>query len=274
MEDKNSKPENETEQFENRATRKKSKLEQIIHRRTASACIEFDLIRPGDRILVAFSGGKDSYALLWMFRDMQQVVPFDFEFKAIHIDPGFPQEGRDDALAFLAAEGFECELVEDNFGRIIKEVLTEKDSPCALCARMRYGIIFRRAKEMGIRKIALGHHMDDAVETLLMNMFFSGQIKGMPFSLLADKENHLLIRPMLRVEEKLLVEFAEEKKFPIIKSRCPLLERKREWRRKWTKEKVDEMSASVPQIRHCILAAMSNVRAEHLHDRELYDFEH
>jgi len=104
-------------------------------------------------------------------------------------------------------------------------------------------------------------------------MFFSGQIKGMPFSLLADKENHLLIRPMLRVEEKLLVEFAEEKKFPIIKSRCPLLERKREWRRKWTKEKIDEMSASVPQIRHCILAAMSNVRTEHLHDRELYDFE-
>ena len=249
------------------------KTERKIRRRATKACMEYDLIRPGEKIMVAFSGGKDSYALLWTLRNIQEAVPFSFDIMAVHVDTGFPQKGLDEAVSFLEAEGFEYEIMNENFRPILEGVLNEQEAQCSLCAQMRYGVMFRAAKRLGIRKVAIGHNTDDAVETVLMNMFFSGQLKSLPPKMLADKGNHVLIRPMLWVEEELLADFVKEMGFPLVETECPYYTRERKWMRAWTKERIAEMQKEIPHIRQSILASLHNVRTEHLHCKNLHDFD-
>lgn len=243
-----------------------SKIRKRLHNRIGRAIKDFDLIEEGDRILVCLSGGKDSFTMLTLLKDLRDRSPVNFDLVGFHLDqkqPGYPTGAMQ---TYLENEGIEFEVVEEDTYSVVLDKLAPEATPCSLCSRLRRGIIYRHAEKHRCNKIALGHHRDDSVETLLLNMFHTGQMQGMPVKYTTDDGRFEVVRPLLYVAEEDIVAFAQHMGYPIIPCNlCGSVE----GRRKFVKRMLDELEQTIPHVRHSILASMQNVRTSHLLDKGL-----
>lgn len=242
------------------------KLHLRLYTRFKRAVLEHALITPGDRILVCLSGGKDSYTMLRMLKELRSRVPFDFELVAFHLDqsqPGYPVGIIDE---YLAQQDLPYVVLRRDTYKIVKEKLAPKATPCSLCSRLRRGHIYEQAQAQGCNKIALGHHRDDSVETLMLNMLHAGQLQGMPAKYTTDDGRFQVIRPLISCPEDEIAQYAQLVGFPIIPCNlCGSIE----GRRKWVRSLLDQIEQTVPQARQSIFASMQNVRSSHLLDLDL-----
>ena len=247
------------------------RLEKTLLSDIARASKDFGLIEPNDRIMVGISGGKDSYSLLYLLRQIQKRVEFDFSIVAVNLDqghPGFPGHVIRD---YLEAEGYEYRMVQRDTFSIVKEKIAPGKTTCSLCSRLRRGILYDVAVELKATKIALGHHRDDIIETALLNLLYSGQLKAMPPKLRSDDGRNTVIRPMAYCAEEEIAAFAQAMKFPIIP--CDLCGSQENLQRKQVKRLIAELHAANRNVKGNMLNALRNVRPTHLLDpklRELY----
>jgi len=240
-------------------------LEKSLLNHIGQAIADFALIEEDDRIMVAVSGGKDSHTLLHLLRLLQRRAPVEFEILAVNLDqghPGFPAAMLEN---YFREQGYRYRMLKEDTYRIVLEKLEAGETQCALCSRLRRGILYNAAVELGCNKIALGHHRDDLIETLLLNLFFSGSIKAMPALLRSDDGRNTVIRPLCYVPEKEIAAYAELKGFPIIP--CELCGSQENLQRKRIKSLVEELSREIPHLQNSILAAMGNFRPSHLLQR-------
>jgi tRNA 2-thiocytidine biosynthesis protein TtcA len=236
----------------------KNDLTRLVGR----AIADFDLITAGDRILVALSGGKDSYALLLLLEAMRRRAPVAFSLVAVHLDQAQPGHDPAPIAAWLARSGFEHRVVREDTYHIVQTTLAEGQMPCSLCARLRRAILYRLADELGCSKVALGHHRDDALETLLLNLFFGGKLAAMPARLRSDDGAHVVIRPLIYCPERDLAAFAENQRVPILP--CSLCGSRPHAQRQEMKRLLDGLEAEHPGLRQTMLAALGNVHPSHL----------
>ena len=248
-----------------------NKLSKRLHRQVGQAIADFNMIEPGDKVMVCLSGGKDSHALLDILLSMRQRAPIDFELVAVNLDqkqPGFP----DHVLpAYLRSREVPFHIETQDTYSIVKRLVPEGKTMCSLCSRLRRGILYRVAGELGATKIALGHHRDDMVVTLLMNMFFGSRLKGMPPKLVSDDGRHVVIRPLAYVDETDLERWAGHRRFPIIP--CTLCGSQDNLQRVQVKKMIREWERQYPGRIDNMLGAMGKVVPSHLMDRNLYPFE-
>ena len=220
------------------------------------------LIEPGDHVLVAISGGKDSYTMLDLLRQLQSRAPFDFSFVAVNIDQGHPGYPRHVLEEYLVREGYPHEFVIEDTYSIVKEKVPEGKTYCSLCSRLRRGILYTTARRLGATKIALGHHRDDLTVTLLLNLLYAGQIKSMPPRLQADDGENVVIRPLCYSAEEDIAEYARLRQFPILP--CDLCGSQDNLKRQRVKQLISDLHAENPNVRGNLFAALGNVRASHL----------
>ncbi len=242
-------------------------LERRLLRDVGRAVGNYGLIENGDRILVAVSGGKDSYAMCVLLAAMRQRAPIDFELIAVHLDQGQPGYDGAPLEAWLAAQDMPYKVLHENTYAIVTDKVPEGKTYCSLCSRLRRGILYRAAGELGCNKIALGHHRDDALETLLLNLFFGGKLASMPPKLTTDDGRFQVIRPLAYVAESDLTAFAEARRFPILP--CKLCGSQDDAQRKHMKAMLTELERKHPTLRQTMLAAMGNVNPSHLFDPKL-----
>jgi tRNA 2-thiocytidine biosynthesis protein TtcA len=243
------------------------RLEKRLLAEVARASHDFQLLEPGDRVLVAVSGGKDSHALLYLLRQIQRRAPFEFSLIALNVDQGHPGFPSHVLPEYFEREGYEYKIVQEDTYSVVKEKIPEGKTFCSLCSRLRRGILYTQAVELGATKIALGHHRDDVIETLLLNLLYSGQLKAMPARLRSDDGRNVVIRPLVYLSEAELQEFAEQKAFPIIP--CDLCGSQENLQRKQVKNLLNDLDAKNPLVRKNVFAALGNVRLSHLYDVEL-----
>nr|WP_311530768.1 tRNA 2-thiocytidine(32) synthetase TtcA [uncultured Ralstonia sp.] len=246
------------------------RLETRLQSAAGRAIGDFKMIEDGDTILVCLSGGKDSYTMLSVLMALQKRAPVDFKLIAMNLDqkqPGFPAEVLPNYLKKL---GVEYVIVEADTYSIVKEKVPEGKTTCSLCSRLRRGVIYRTAKELGANKIALGHHRDDIVNTFFLNMFFGGKMKSMPPKLATDNGEHIVIRPLAYCSEKEIASYARAMEFPIIP--CNLCGSQENLQRKKVKEMLLEWERQTPGRIDNIFASLQNVVPSHLADTELFDF--
>ena len=246
--------------------RLRGRLEQQVGR----AIGDFNMIEEGDTIMVCMSGGKDSYTLLEILRTLQKRAPINFRLIAMNLDqkqPGFPEHVLPD---YFKSIGIEYRIETQDTYSIVKEKIPEGKTTCSLCSRLRRGIIYRVAGELGANKIALGHHRDDMIETLFLNIFFGGKLKAMPPKLVTDKGDHVVIRPLAYCAEKDIASFARTLKFPIIP--CNLCGAQENLQRQNIKEMLATWERQYPGRSQSIFTAMQNVKPSHLMDNKLFDF--
>jgi tRNA 2-thiocytidine biosynthesis protein TtcA len=232
------------------------------------AITDFDMIADGDRILCAVSGGKDSYAMHALLVDLARRAPVRFSVIAVNIDQGHPGYPGHLLTDYMAAGGHEFRMISEDTYSIVTEKIPENKTYCSLCSRLRRGILYRIARELGCSKIALGHHRDDAVTTLLLNLIFAGQLKSMPPKLISDDGDNIVIRPLIYCAEAELAAFAAEERFPIIP--CDLCGSQDNLQRKAVSRLLAELDARHPGARQNMLAALGNVRPSHLLDTGLW----
>lgn len=247
-----------------------NKLHKRLCRLTGQAIMDFNMIEAGDRVMVCLSGGKDSYGLLDILLALRARAPVSFEIIAVNLDqkqPGFPEEILPDYLRRLEVP-FHIEN-QDTYS-IVRRVIPEGKTMCSLCSRLRRGILYRVADELGATKIALGHHRDDILETFFLNMFFGGKLKGMPAKLVSDDGRHIVIRPLAYVKEKDLTAFAQWRRFPIIP--CNLCGSQENLKRREIKQLMREWEKKFPGRVDNIFASLARVTPSHLMDRSRYDF--
>jgi tRNA 2-thiocytidine biosynthesis protein TtcA len=246
------------------------KLRKSLEARTGKAIGDYNMIEDGDTILVCLSGGKDSYTLLSMLMALQQRAPVKFRLIAMNLDqkqPGFPEHILPNYLASL---GVEYRIVEADTYSVVKEKIPEGKTTCSLCSRLRRGIIYRTAKELGANKIALGHHRDDMVHTLFLNILFGGKLKAMPPKLVTDDGSHIVIRPLAYCAESDIAKFARGMEFPIIP--CNLCGSQENLQRQKIREMMQDWDKRFPGRTEAVLTAMQNVVPSHLADTRLFDF--
>ncbi|WP_105255575.1 tRNA 2-thiocytidine(32) synthetase TtcA [Pseudoalteromonas sp. T1lg75] len=247
-----------------------NKLQKRLRRHTGQAIADFNMIEEGDRIMVCLSGGKDSYTLLDILQNLQRSAPVNFELFAVNLDqkqPGFPEHILP---GYLNELGIEYKIVEEDTYAIVKDKIPEGKTTCSLCSRLRRGILYRTAKEMGATKIALGHHRDDMIETMFLNMFYGGKLKGMPAKLMSDDGQHMVIRPLAYCKEVDIAEYAEHKEFPIIP--CNLCGSQENLQRQNIKAMLQQWHKQHPGRIESIFTAMQNVVPSHLADTNLFAF--
>jgi tRNA 2-thiocytidine biosynthesis protein TtcA len=240
---------------------------EILHH-VGRAIADFALISEGDRIMVAVSGGKDSYSLLVALETLRRRAPVPFELLAVHLDQGQPGHDPAPLAAWLAGNGFDHRIVREDTYSIVASKIPEGRTACSMCARLRRAILYRLAGELGCNRIALGHHRDDAVETLLLNIFFAGKLAAIPARLVSDDGASVVIRPLIYCGEETLVRFAEAQRFPILP--CNLCGSQPDAQRKQMKALLTRLEAEHPNLRQTMLAALGNVNPSHLLDRELF----
>jgi tRNA 2-thiocytidine biosynthesis protein TtcA len=245
-----------------------SPLRKKLAKSMARAIDDFAMIAEGDRILCAVSGGKDSFGMHALLSDLQRRAPVRFEVVALNIDQGQPNFPKHVLPDYMTARGYPFRVVDEDTYSIVVDKVPEGKTYCSLCSRLRRGILYRVAKEEGFTKIALGHHRDDAVATLMLNLIFSGQLKAMPPKLVADDGENVVIRPMIYCAEADLAAFAEEQQFPIIP--CDLCGSQENLQRKQVGKLLAEMDQRWPGARRNMLAALGNVRPSHLFDKGLW----
>jgi tRNA 2-thiocytidine biosynthesis protein TtcA len=237
-------------------------LERGLAHAVGRAIADFGLIAEGDRIMVAVSGGKDSYALLLMLEAMRRRAPITFELVAVHLDQGQPGHDVSPLVAWLGNHGFEHHIVREDTYTIVKDTVPDGRTPCSMCARLRRAILYRAADELRCTKIALGHHREDALETLLLNLFFAGKLASMPARLTSDDGKHVVIRPLVYCAEDDLAELASRRKVPILP--CNLCGSQPNAQRKQMKGLLARMESEHPGLRQTMLAALGNVHLSHL----------
>lgn len=248
-----------------------SDLEHLIMRRMGQAIGDHRLVEPDDKILVAISGGKDSFALLHILDLHRRRAPFGFSLVPVFIDAGWDSEAADVVVKRFSQHGFDVDVVTRDIRTNVKECLRPGTNPCALCARLRRGVLYDLAPARGCNKIALGHHLDDLIETLLLNLFFTGQIKSMAVVLESDDKRNRVIRPLAYVEEAYIADFVAEKHFCPVEPDCPYISGKVDSQRKTVKKMVEQLATRFPRARRSIFAAMKHVRPSHLMDPGLLE---
>jgi tRNA 2-thiocytidine biosynthesis protein TtcA len=247
-----------------------AKLAKRLRRQVGEAIADFNLIEQGDRVMVCLSGGKDSYGLLDVLLALKDKAPVRFEIVAVNLDqkqPGFPAQVLP---AYLESRGVEFRIVEQDTYSVVQRVIPEGKTKCSLCSRLRRGVLYRVARELGATKIALGHHRDDILATFFLNLFYGGQLKAMPAKLVSDDGKHTVIRPLAYVAEDDLAVYAELKGFPIIP--CTLCGSQENLQRKTVRQMLTEWERRNPGRIESILRALSQVRPSHLLDRRIFDF--
>lgn len=253
-----------------KAAFEENKLEKKLSRLVGQAIGDFGMIEDGDKVMVCVSGGKDSYAMLDILLKMRERAPIQFEIIAVNLDqkqPNFPAEILPNYLRSL---GVPFHIEEQDTYSIVKRVIPEGKTTCGLCSRLRRGILYRVADEVGATKIALGHHRDDILETLMLNLFYAGKLKGMPPKLRSDDGKHIVIRPLAYVPEKLLERYAEDMQFPIIP--CDLCGSQPNLQRGAMKQMLRDWEKKHPGRVENLFRAMHNIVPSHLMDREAFDF--
>jgi tRNA 2-thiocytidine biosynthesis protein TtcA len=246
------------------------KLAKRLRRQVGEAIADFGMIQEGDKVMVCLSGGKDSYGLLDVLLALREKAPVSFDLVAVNLDqkqPGFPEHVLPEYLSRL---GVQFKIVEQDTYSVVKRVLPEGKTLCSLCSRLRRGVLYRVAGELGATKIALGHHRDDILATFFLNLFFGGKLKAMPPKLKSDDGKHIVIRPLAYVKEDDLAAFAGEKAFPIIP--CNLCGSQEHLQRRQVRELLRQWEKQHPGRVESILHALGDVRASHLLDRKLFDF--
>jgi len=247
-----------------------NKLAKRLRRKVGQAIADFGMIAEGDRVMVCLSGGKDSFGLLDILLYLKSHAPIAFDLVAVNLDqkqPGFPAEVLPNYLREL---GLPFHIEEQNTYSIVKRLLPEGKTTCSLCSRLRRGVLYRVAGELGATKIALGHHRDDIVETLFLNMFFGGQMKAMAPKLVSDDGKHVVIRPLAYCREQDLAAWAEERRFPLIP--CDLCGSQEQLQRKQVKQMLQEWDSRYPGRVRNIFRSMQNVIPSHLADKRLFNF--
>ncbi len=246
-----------------------SDLESRIAKRTTKAIVDFAMLEDGDRVMVGLSGGKDSWALLQVLDILRQRAPIRFSLVAVNVDSGYKEYKHDLIARTCDARGWEYRIEHTGIGETIDDILDDGATPCSLCARLRRGVLYRVAEEVGATKIALGHHADDFIETLLLNLFFAGALKAMPAKLVSDDGRHVVIRPLVYVGEDEARAYAKERELPIIGCCCPAcgdlsLKRQR------IKRLISELELEHPEIKNSMIKALGHVVPSHLLDTRLH----
>jgi tRNA 2-thiocytidine biosynthesis protein TtcA len=250
--------------------RETHKLEKRLCRLVGQAITDYNMIEEGDKVMVCVSGGKDSYAMLDILLKMQARAPVHFDLIAVNLDqkqPGFPE---DVLPRYLGELGVPFHIENQDTYSIVKRVIPEGKTLCSLCSRLRRGILYRVADELGATKIALGHHRDDILQTFFLNMFFGGKLKGMPPKLVSDDGRHIVIRPMSLVAEKDLVRWAAHRQFPIIP--CTLCGSQTNLQRKQVGQMLQDWDKKFPGRIESMFSALQNVAPSHLMDSRRFDF--
>ena len=246
------------------------RIKKGLERQVGKAIADYNMIEEGDTVLVCISGGKDSYAMLSILMAMQQKAPVSFKLIAMNLDqkqPGFP---ADVLPKYLASLGVDFRIVEQDTYSIVKEKIPEGKTTCSLCSRLRRGIIYRTAKELGANKIALGHHRDDIVHTLFLNLLFGGKLKAMPPKLLTDDGAHVVIRPLAYCSESEIAKYARGMQFPIIP--CNLCGSQDNLQRQKVREMMAEWDKRYPGRTESVFSALQNIVPSHLADNAFFDF--
>ena len=243
-------------------------LETRLAKKTTKSIVDFNLIEDGDRVMVGLSGGKDSCALIHILDVLRQRAPIKFSLVAVNVDSGYAGYQHQTLAEACAARGWEFHSEHTSIGAVIEDKLDADATPCSLCARLRRGVLYRWATRVGATKIALGHHLDDFVETLLLNLFFAGAIKAMPARLVSDNRAHVVIRPLVLVTEAEARAYARENDLPVISCCCPAcgdlsMQRQR------VKRMILELEREHPSVKASMLKALTNVMPRHLLDRRL-----
>ncbi len=249
---------------------KHDKLTKQLRKQTARAVTDFNMIEEGDKVMVCLSGGKDSYTLLDMLMHLKRVAPINFELVAVNLDqkqPGFPEHILPNYLSDL---GVEYLIVEEDTYSIVKEKLTPEQKTCWLCSRLRRGILYNTAQQIGATKVALGHHGDDIVETLFLNMIHGANLKAMPPKLLSNDKRNVVIRPLAYCRERDISQYAEQQQFPIIP--CNLCGSQEDLQRQAVKQLLAGIEKQQPKGIDNMLTALTNVSPSQLADRNLFDF--
>ena len=247
-----------------------NKLSKRLHRQVGQAITDFNMIEDGDKVMVCLSGGKDSYAMLDILINLKQRAPIKFDIIAVNLDqkqPGFPEEILP---AYLKSRGVDFHIENQDTYSIVKRLIPEGKTTCSLCSRLRRGILYRVAGDLGATKIALGHHRDDIVTTLFLNMFFGSRMKGMPPKLVSDDGKNVIIRPLAYVREPDLVRWAEHREFPIIP--CNLCGSQENLQRVQVKAMLNDWDRRFPGRIENMFTAMGNIVTSHMMDRELFPF--
>ena len=247
------------------------KLHKRLRRNVGRAIADFNMIEAGDRVMVCLSGGADSYTMLDILQSLQRNAPVEFELIAVNLDqkqPGFPENILPDYLDEL---GIEYHVLEEDTYSVVKRVIPEDKTFCGLCSRLRRGIIYRYAKEQGYTKIALGHHREDIIETLFLNMFYGGKLKSMPAKLLSDDGENVVIRPLAYCAESDIKSYAEEQAFPIIP--CSLCGSQDNMQRQAIKQMLIEWNKQKPGRIETIFTSIQNIVPSHLLDTDAFEFD-
>ncbi len=247
-----------------------AKLEKRLRRNVGQAIAEYNMIEDGDKVMVCVSGGKDSYALLDILLKMKESAPIHFDIIAVNLDqkqPGFPEHILPQYLDGL---GIEYHIIEEDTYAIVKDKIPEGKTTCSLCSRLRRAVLYKTAKKLGATKIALGHHRDDMIETLMLNMFYGGKLKAMPAKLVSDNGEHVVIRPLAFCKESELIQYSELKDFPIIP--CNLCGSQPNLQRQNIKRMLNDWHVQSPGRIESMFTAMRNIVPSHLCDNNLFDF--
>ena len=257
-------------QQEKKQTYNFNKLQKRLRRNVGNAITDFGMIEDGDKVMVCLSGGKDSYTLLDILLNLQQSAPIKFDIVAVNLDqkqPGFPEHVLPE---YLESIGVDYKIVQENTYGIVKEKIPEGKTTCSLCSRLRRGILYRTATELGATKIALGHHRDDMLATLFLNMFYGGKMKSMPPKLISDDGKQIVIRPLAYCKEKDIEKYAIAKEFPIIP--CNLCGSQPNLQRQVVKEMLNTWDRQYPGRLETMFSAMQNITLSHMCDPKLFDF--
>src|SRR5262245_43088311 len=245
-----------------------SLLESRLAKKVTKAIVEHGLIEDGDRVMVGLSGGKDSWALMQILDVLQKRAPLEFSLIAVNVNSGYTNFRHDLVTGACRDRGWECIVEHTTIGAIMDDVLDDGDTPCSLCARLRRGVLYRLASSVGATKIALGHHLDDFIETALLNLFFQGSLKAMPARLVSDNQKHIVIRPLVYVTEAEARAYTQEVGLPVIGCCCPTcgdlsLKRQR------VKRMIAELEMEHPDVKNSMIAALGRVVPSHLLDLRL-----
>ncbi len=252
------------------------KLEKKIFRQVGNAIADFNLIEEGDHILVGVSGGKDSWTLLHVLTELQKRAPVDFKITAVNIDQGYAGFRQDIVEDYLDLKEVNHQVLNRNIAQIVEEKSSPGSIACSLCSRLRRGTLYGSAEELGCNKVALGHHRDDFIETLLLNQFFVGRTASMSVKLRADDGKNTVIRPLVYVGEDDIIAYTKIKNFPIVCCQCPLAcgkDAMLDHKRRMVKDLLTTLEVQIPHIKNSLLGALGNVRSTHMLDRELWKFQ-
>lgn len=248
-------------------SRHRTALERQLLHRLIKTSEEYDLLESGDRVMIAVSGGKDSYGLLHLLRELKVRLPFPIELVAVHLDQAQPGYDGRPLVAYLQNCGVPYEILREDTYSVVMEHVTEGGTYCSLCSRLRRGVLYQAAERLGCNKIALGHHRDDALETFLMNLLYSGKLQSMPPRYKTDDGRFDVIRPLIQCEETKLAAFAEEQQFPILP--CNLCGSQEGLKRDKMSALLGELERDHPTVKSVMMSALANVCPTHLLDRDV-----